>query len=453
MSRYHRGMPILVFRLSPRQEPTQVVRAQKGRSLLHAEVRTLVAVGVLTLTLGCGSEAAPAPSASPAATTTTPPPAPTPAPPAATPVAPAAPTETASSGASLASLLPPAPDPITLAHARALAQDGTWLEAAAVYDALARATPDDARVLAGRGFALASSGDARAEPLARTDYEHALALADDDATRALVHYDLGLLDEHAGHLDDARAHYAEANRLRPSRPAAEALERIGDARPPDADQERECSLEPARAAEAVPDLRGVVALLVRTREEAERNTGDADPAPATEEEARALLCHPEPCDVSSAFVSDLVQGDIVVQAHVVVPRPSGGYWVIPRVRVGSGRGARCPDEMRRSTEAALERPGATALTRARVSSLVNEYSECFDDEDEDCAQGCSWSAREVVELLVDPDTGRYVEGSAQVELEDEGTGDGSVLLPPDAFRLVDGAVVFTGCDGREPVTL
>lgn len=409
--------------------------------------------------VACGSDSAPTQASSPEI------PSARPEAPSAAPVPSTAVPEVAPSTAAvaapdpaLAALLPDAPGEVSLAHARSLAHDGTWLEAAAVYDALAQGAPTEARYVAGRGFALASCGDPRALPLARADYLRALELATDDPTRALVHYDLGLLDEHAGHTDDARAHYAEANRLRPSHAAAEALARTGGVDTTSDSDALVCELEPTATAEAVADLRAVVALLVRTEGSDWIEDPDDLPLPTSEAEAAELLCHGHACDVSGAFVSDFVLTSDVFEAHVVVPRPSGGYWVIPRVGpVANGIAARCPDELRGAPAGTLARPSAGSLVRVHVTWLENFWNECFGDEEEgdeeeECLDGCWWDARKDLEILVDAETGRYAIGSARRALDEE-VEEGPSLLPPEPFTVVDGNVVFTGCGHHDRVTL
>ncbi|MBX7195618.1 MAG: hypothetical protein K1X94_26415 [Sandaracinaceae bacterium] len=399
--------------------------------------------------LACGSDPAPT---SPPAPSPPPPSAPSTAPPPTATSAPPTSPATPPSDPALDALLPEPTPPISLAHARALSREGTWLEAAAVYDALVHETPTEARYLAGRGFSLASSEREGTAVLARADYTRALALATDDAMRALVHYDLGLLDEHAGLRDDAHGHYAEAHRLHPSRASTEALARTGGE--PESAAVR-CELELAASATSVADLRAVLALLVRTEEQ--DYLEDEPPQPATEEEAAALLCHDHPCDVTHPFVSDFVLSSSVFEAHVVVPRPSGGYWVIPRVGpIANGIAARCPDELLGEGAASLERPGASALARLRVRWLENDWNECFgdepDDDGEECLDGCWWDARKDLEILVDAESGRYVIGAARRAL-DEATDEGPSLLPEAAFVMTERGLTFTACGRHDPVVL
>lgn len=409
--------------------------------------------GHFVLTLACGSDPAPTTSATPAPPTQAPPSppktsaTPSPATPAPTPT-PAPPPPT--TDPALDALLPEPAAPISLAHARQLSREGTWLEAAAVYDALARQTPTEARFLAGRGFALASCGRSEAATLARADYERALTLASDDAMRSLVHYDLGLLDEREGHAEDARTHFTEANRLRPSRATREALARVSGGEAQQA--EVTCELEPTADATAVADLRAVFALLLHLERE-DYDDGEDVEIPETEAEAAALLCHGDPCDTTGPFVSDFVLSSGVFEAHVVVPRPAGGYWVIPRVGpVANGPDARCPDRLVGRPIGSLARPGATTLARVRVQWLESFWDECFGESEDDCQDGCWWDAREDLELVLDPATGRYAIGSARIALE-VAVDEGESLLPEPAFVLGERGLELTACDRRDPVSL
>lgn len=192
-----------------------------------------------------------------------------------------------------------------------------------------------------------------------------------------------------------------------------------------------CAVSPVRSATAVGDLREVVELLVHTSE-----SRDGEPVVAeSEEDAAALLCRAEPCDVHAPFVSDFVESVSVLGAHVVVPREGGGYWVIPHVGpTANGMAARCPDVLRGASASPLERAG-TRYARLRVTWLENRFVECEADAP-DCLEGCVFGAREDEEILVEPTTGRFVIASARGSLtSDAGAEEGESLLPEPAFSV------------------
>jgi tetratricopeptide (TPR) repeat protein len=121
----------------------------------------------------------------------------------------------------------PAPSPEALAaYARGLAtgraatkKGDTGVAVQAFTDALA-SLPDDPQATGERGFAKLQAGDNEG---ARVDFERAIELGGSPTLRAQLHFNVGLLEEKAGHMDAARSAYARSQRLHPTAAAAAKL--------------------------------------------------------------------------------------------------------------------------------------------------------------------------------------------------------------------------------------
>lgn len=345
-------------------------------------------------------------------------------------------------GDTLASLLPEPTPPLTLQHARELAGKRSWLAAASVYGALFRADPKDVRALAGRGFALASSGDPRAEPFARADFTQALTLSPSPATAAMVHFNFGTLEEKLGHLDAARTHFGEAVALHPSAASTQALARVSGTPAPARRVEPICEMSGVDDAQRAT---GALDIVTRVRKE----QGSNAELPADDNAASTALCEGT-CE--TAFVSTLGDEGSTIEAHVVV-HERGGYWLVPKIVAGNGPDARCPDEI---VDVSVDHLGP--LVRARFSLLVNFWDDC-DMDDPECLNGCFWSDRVDHVVMIDEAKGRYVVITARSPEIDEGAGgawrslEGTPVLPPDMVKTDGAKVIVKGCGLDREVTL
>jgi hypothetical protein len=341
----------------------------------------------------------------------------------------------------LATLLPPASRPITLQHARELAKAGSWLAAAAVYGAMFEADPKDVRALSGRGFALASSGDPRADALARADYVRALELPATPAAKAMVHFNLASLEERLGNRDAAREQFGKAYALKPTESARHGIERMGGTPPAKPGAPRCEVTTPAQAERATSTLD-----VLRRIRKAQRDTHEL---PADDNAASKELCGGA-CE--NAFLSTLGDHGGTIEGHVVV-HERGGFWVIPQLVSGNGPDARCPDEI---VDIAVTHEGP--LVRASFSLLVNFWDDC-DMQDPDCLNGCFWETRVDHVVLVDEAKGRWMMVTGTAPENDVG-GDGpwqrleeTKVLPPGMITTEGTSVKIRGCGLDEDVTL
>lgn len=92
--------------------------------------------------------------------------------------------------------------------------------ALAGFDAALAVIPEHPRALSGRGYAALLAGDLAA---ARRDLEHAIEVGPPTNIRGAIHFNLGLVAEKSGDAVAAQRHFAESNRIRPSKAAAAKL--------------------------------------------------------------------------------------------------------------------------------------------------------------------------------------------------------------------------------------
>jgi len=92
--------------------------------------------------------------------------------------------------------------------------------ALASFDAALAVIPEHPRALSGRGYAALLAGDLIA---ARRDLERAIEVGPPTNIRGAIHFNLGLVAEKSGDAVAAQRHFAESNRIRPSKAAAAKL--------------------------------------------------------------------------------------------------------------------------------------------------------------------------------------------------------------------------------------
>ena len=288
--------------------------------------------------------------------------------------------------------LPPPPSPITLAHARALAHEERWPDSASVYGALFAATPTDARLLSGRGYALLQMDVDGALAAGRADLVRARTLAAGDARLiAMIDHNLELADARSA---DTRA--AEGSGC--------------------------TTVIEERSAVHAATLVAVVRAILDAHADWVEDFGME--APATEDEARAALCDPDVatenpgCTTDAPFITRFAPDEIVA-AHLVVPI-AGGFSVFANLIPAASSSGTCPDEVR------VERTLPTDSTRLRVRALLlsNELTLC-DGIDDDCMEGCSWASRSDGVLLVSRDGARAVLARSYGDIPDDHETDGA----------------------------
>lgn len=350
----------------------------------------------------------------------------------------------------LAELLPRAPAPISLQHARTLAKDGTWAEAAAIYNALVVADPKDARALAGRGFALASWGDPRVVGHARADLDAALAMGPERKLAAAIRFNAGNLEEAVGDRARAAAHYRESTALRPSADASHALARVGGDPKRVFGEGARCEFDGPLRATAARSFSDAVTKIRAVQVDApkRRKLNDAD--------AQALLCDGAcPADAFVAmlgFLDGPSEEEASTEAHLIIPRAKATTWVIPRLAMGNGNAARCPDEIVDITV-----DDVAGLVRARLTLLVNHLEEC-DDEVKGCLPGCFWMSRTDYVVWAAPATGEHVVLRSTLTLEEPTAApwqrlEEQPVLPPGVVHVDETGVHMHGCGITRDVAL
>jgi hypothetical protein len=338
-------------------------------------------------------------------------------------------------------------------HAAALAAGhedlaaGDAEAAIADFDEALRARANDAAALAGRGYARLHVDDDEARRLARVDLEAALAATGVAKLQGAIHYNLGLLEDREGRGAEALAHYALAEKLRPSKVSKAAARGT-----------RSCSVEIER------DLRegggpGRRARLVKTWRDAYAAvaTEIADnlpPPPATDLEARGRLCEGAgPCSATAPSLVKLADDPTypaVVEVGLVVPQADGRLLVVPGL-ASDMRVYHCAPEVRLSEE---RTPEAHRLTVDWLPQTIvgsgDDGRACTPDVDEGCMIGCMFERRMITDLFVDPATRRVLRIVRSAELG-EAAND---AIP--AYLVVDlepgeAGVTLRGCGTNERV--
>lgn len=305
------------------------------------------------------------------------------------------------------------------------------LDAAVVaYDTALTVAPEHPRALSGRGYAHLLAGDLAA---ATTDLERALEMNPSREIKGAVHFNLGLVAEKRGDQDEATRHFQLSNHIRPSKAAAKKLAHSAPV----------CA---ADIADEVEMPRRFDSWLALAREVME------DRAPATEAEARRMLCTvdddgdgededgcagPGPWHI----ISDTGEFG---QHHLALPDATG-LRVLGLQTWGPG-GGRCS-----SYEELAFGAGDPMLLTYRsgegILAPVKEGEEECDEIEEDCEYACTDESNVTLEYtLVDRKSLRRLMrlSATGVELDAGGRTGGPKL----AAKLVQGKLQITGdgCD-------
>lgn len=145
---------------------------------------------------------------------------------------------------------------------------------------------------------------------------------------------------------------------------------------------------------------------------------------------------------SEAAVATVGDGDQRL-TFLLVPRPDGT--VLVPDRLASAMGGRCP------SEADGWLAGASPLHAIGFESSTDSVYEDEDghpceSEDEHCMSGCVWVSHRVTHLFIDPESGRTVTITVQVEgLDPVGDGEPCRYAQVQPF---DGRLVLFGCGTR-----
>jgi tetratricopeptide (TPR) repeat protein len=120
----------------------------------------------------------------------------------------------------------PSPDALAtysraIGAGRAASKNGDTAAAIQSFTSALAALPDDPQATGERGFAEMQAGD---NDGARADFDREITVGGSPTLRAQLHFNVGLLEEKAGHMEAARAAYARSQRLHPTAAAAAKLE-------------------------------------------------------------------------------------------------------------------------------------------------------------------------------------------------------------------------------------
>lgn len=311
---------------------------------------------------------------------------------------------------------------------------GGKLDAAVTaYDAALAVAPDHPRALSGRGYARLLAGDLDG---ATEDLELALGMNPSREIQGAAHFNLGLVAEKRGDPAEAIRHFQLSNKVRPSKPAAKKLANSAPVCAVDIDNDDE---EP----------RHFDSWLAFARVAME------DRAPATEAEARRVLCTVDDDDDDDGegedgcagpgpwhIISDT--GDFG-QHHLALPDATG-LLVLGLQTWGPG-GGRCTSY----EELAFGAGDPMLLTYRSGEGILTPVDadgeeEC-DEIEEDCEYACTDEMNVTLEYtLVDRKSlRRLMQVSATgVEIDAGGRQGGPQL----AAKLVTGGLRITGdgCD-------
>ncbi|MBN1771914.1 MAG: hypothetical protein JXB32_11665 [Deltaproteobacteria bacterium] len=127
-------------------------------------------------------------------------------------------------------------------------------------------------------------------------------------------------------------------------------------------------------------------------------------------------------------------------AFLLVPRPDGTV-LVPE-RLASAMGGRCPSEGD-AWLAGASPPHAIGFESSSDLVYEDEEGRPCESEDESCISGCVWISHRVIHQFVDPDSGRTVTITAQVEgLDLAGDGEPYRYVQVQPFN---GRLVLFGC--------
>lgn len=314
---------------------------------------------------------------------------------------------------------------------RSATAGGKLDDAITAYDAALAIALEHPRALSGRGYARLLAGDL---DVATADLELALAMNPSREIQGAAHFNLGLVAEKRGDPAEATRHFQLSNKIRPSKPAARKLAHSAPVCAADIDDE----VEMPRHFDSWLALARVVM---------------EDRAPATEAEARRVLCTVDDDDDGEDddgcagpgpwhIISDT--GDFG-QHHLALPDATG-LRVLGLQTWGPG-GGRCTSY----EELAFGAGDPMLLTYRSGEGILapvdaDGEEEC-DEIEEDCEYACTDEMNVTLEYtLVDRKSLRRLMrvSATGVELDAGGRTGGPQL----AAKLVAGGLRITGdgCD-------
>lgn len=263
-----------------------------------------------------------------------------------------------------------------------------YAAAVAQFDAALAQLPDHPRALSGRGYARLLAGELDA---AEADLRKALAQPGTAKVEAAIEFNLGLVAEQRGDADEAKRRFAIANKLRPSKAAADKL--AGAKVCP-------AALDYTKESQVYANFAAIWGALL-----AEQVVAEAE-RPADEASARAAVCRS--VDLEAGTEKDACAGRgegpwLVTHqadagwAHFLIERADGDQWRM--TEVGYGGFARCG--MRDSVK--LMVGDVTVVHRESGYGIVVDVMEDEKGEMVDCADGhdCTTACGEDEIVVVD----------------------------------------------------
>ncbi len=271
-----------------------------------------------------------------------------------------------------------------------------YAAAVAQFDAALAQLPDHPRALSGRGYARLLAGELDA---AEADLRKALAHPGTAKVEAAIEFNLGLVAEKRGEADEAKRRFAIANKLRPSKAAADKLAGA-----------QVCQAQvtyDGTESKVYANFTEIWAMLLKDGvvEEGER--------PADEAAARKAVCMSVDLNsaerVSTDACAGVKEGPWLVThqsdslwEHHLIEKGDGDQWRV--TEVGYGGYGRCGQ----SDKVTLTRGEVTLVHRETSTGIVvdvmeNEQGEMVDCEDgHDCTTACGEDDVEVVDYLFGP---------------------------------------------------
>lgn len=270
-----------------------------------------------------------------------------------------------------------------------------YAAAVAQFDAALAQLPDHPRALAGRGYARLLAGELDA---AEADLRKALTHPGTAKVEAAIEFNLGLVAEKRGEADEAKRRFAIANKLRPSKAAADKLAGA-----------QVCQAQVSYAgteSTVYANFTEIWAMLLKD------GVVEASERPADEAAARKAVCLSVDLNSAERVSTDACagakegpwlvthQGD--AWEHHLIEKGDGDQWRV--TEVGYGGYGRCGQ----SDKVTLSRGEVTLVHRETSTGIVvdvmeNAQGEMVDCEDgHDCTTACGEDDVEVVDYLFSP---------------------------------------------------
>jgi hypothetical protein len=320
---------------------------------------------------------------------------------------------------------------------RAATDKKDWGAATKAFTAALTAIPDNPEALAERGYAELLAKDYAA---ARKDLQAALAHSVSAKQEGMIWYNLALLDEAQGNSDAARKDYAESNRLRPSKAAADKLAKLGGAT---------CEASIDSKPPAGDSYDGWVAAATGLAKVAQWADKDAKP-PATEAEAKKLLCGDDACSGKGPWIVATAD-DVDDRSYHLVIRV--GKKLVAYHDLGEHMAGRCADDDHVDIATDLKtRVHVTVEEEPQdlVFVQTGKHDELETCDSGDCSEACFYQSQTDHDLFFDPATGKELlevtrprasDPKDDFKVDESFTQPVSITVAEDGVKLAGG-----GCD-------